>query len=842
MSNFKRRKGILVFSTLFFMFSGNSILGENLFDAVRTNDIMALVSYFDNNPDVDIDERDILGRTPLFWAVSFGNEESVAFLIDKGADIQALHGGANSYLHYVAEDTKKAHLIKWLLPNIPIEHLNRANRVDQTPLSLAVNSDNDKVIQALLRAGVNPLFALDESHDSVLLHAVRKENSQLVLDLINSVDLDPLLSRFLDIVDATGRSALSMAIEQENSALAALLLLVGANINVGSINGHSNFFYAIHRHNLPIISLLIDHSSNTLDINQYENDPVFGSMTALDWALEDANTALYAYLVSEGALSFSDLEHRNIIHPEIISIPKATPTPTPTPTPILMVIPELEVEIPSPEPEEDTPISEAEVSDVEVTPNPEVTPTPENDINALDETGLSALHRAVFSSNMVELDSLLANPNLDPNILSGTADGIAPLHMAVVLGVYQEPQFDESSVSIMKKLLSFNGIDPNIQSSEGVTPLHLAVSVGNYPAITILIDAGADKDATFHGATPLVMAVTAESFPSVEALVEAGANVNEALSGTTLLHMAASMGNVNIGAYLVFMGADLNAKDAGSLTPGDVALEEGFTSYRDDVEKLVLTMKTSPSESTPTPEVETSDAEVTPNPEVTPTPENDINALDVTGLSALHRVAMSGDLTELDSLLIHPDLNPNVLSAEGMSPLHQVAIGAAERLYIKYIEEGASSSTPQNAVPFFELPIATVREILSTDEAVPIFESSAIMAEKILSLEETNLNIYSFGITPLHLAAMMGNYPLIRVLVDAGANINAIDHDSDLTPLHLAASMGHVYVGAYLVFMGADLNAKDAESQTPGDVALLEGFTSYRDDVEKLVLTMKTSP
>ena len=64
--------------------------------------------------------------------------------------------------------------------------------------------------------------------------------------------------------------------------------------------------------------------------------------------------------------------------------------------------------------------------------------------------------------------------------------------------------------------------------------------------------------------------------------------------------------------------------------------------------------------------------------------------------------------------------------------------------------------------------------------------------------------------TPLQLAASFGQLQTVRVLVDAGAAVNAAGSMGE-TPLHAAASHGHLPVVEYLVEHKADVNAKMKE-------------------------------
>ncbi len=70
--------------------------------------------------------------------------------------------------------------------------------------------------------------------------------------------------------------------------------------------------------------------------------------------------------------------------------------------------------------------------------------------------------------------------------------------------------------------------------------------------------------------------------------------------------------------------------------------------------------------------------------------------------------------------------------------------------------------------------------------------------------------------TPLHLAARAGQTSVLNVLLDAGANVNAPTTSGGATALHLAAGQGSADAVAALLAHGAAVNARDsAFQQTP---------------------------
>jgi ankyrin repeat protein len=304
------------------------------------------------------------------------------------------------------------------------------------------------------------------------------------------------------------------------------------------------------------------------------------------------------------------------------------------------------------------------------------------------------------------------------------------------------------------------------------SPIFQAIRDGNIAAVKARLTAREVEARDARGATPLMCAAAFGNFETLRILLDAGADVNAGndFQATPLLWAAR---NPDKARLLIERGANPNAQSKQGRTPlMNASMRPGGSA----IVALLLAKGA------------------------------DVKARDRFGLSALHLAALAGDV-ETMRLLLAKGANPNLTDGIGRSPLIAAATshipGAVQLLLRNGVEVHTATILPAGAA---------TRTPNNIKNGPP----------------------NNSGVTSLHNAAAFGPVESVRLLLKAGAEVNARD-SRNMSPLFFALASEHpaIEIVRVLISAGADVNTPDSSGDTPLDWAEKFGYPEIIAELKK---------
>jgi ankyrin repeat protein len=425
-------------------------------------------------------------------------------------------------------------------------------------------------------------------------------------------------------------------------------------------------------------------------------------------------------------------------------------------------------------------------------------------VNAMDYSGDTAIiHAAVMKSsgpNGTEIIKMLLEHGAEMSlfvtaalgdeqkarrlILAGadvnarTGEGFTPLLIAL-----------QSRHPRMARLLLDNGADVNVENSNGSTPLweacrkwdetmkrllmargakmtlSLAAGVCDWLEVRRLIDSGADVNMKgWEGDTPLYWAIRDRSVEQAKFLIEKGADVNARdRDGSTPLIEAAVRGTLDLVTLLTERGADVNARTKKGLTP------LGAVAYRASVDEA--------------------------------------------------------ELLQIAEYLMNEGADTNFHPHDaGLTPLMHAAQRKRPKLVKLLIERGAAVNArsrcpktmhllPVLDCPFGPGPVTHDKPKQGRTSGGSFWTSHRTQVRRWLITAGSSISkTFDDGVTPLMLAVDTYDLESVRVLIAAGADVNAKTTSNRKTALH--GAVGYEFMKT-LIQHGADVNAQTSVGGTP---------------------------
>jgi len=429
-------------------------------------------------------------------------------------------------------------------------------------------------------------------------------------------------------------------------------------------------------------------------------------------------------------------------------------------------------------------------------------------VNATDRNGQTPLHRACS----VAVAQLLLDHGADIN--ARDASGRTPLFHIINLKELATCYLahgadvnarDKDGRTILYggeiapetfALLTAKKIDLNSKDNEGVTALGFAAQFGHVVMLTALLGAGADINAADkYGDTPLYYAARRGEQAGISVLVEHGAKVNTVNRfGETPLLAAAGHAPVAVLEYLLAHGAEMPPLKDGASPLFFAAVKNG---NRYSIERINWLLDKGCS----------------------------VTAADEHGLTPLHTAVGGSASKEMIELLLAKGADVNARSKDGVTPVGMI-----------FWRQTSDSQGRKATVEILRLLLdkgadpnldAHLLEAMSREAGRSNPETQEMIA--LLTPRMKNVNqVDSRGNTPLSSAVQNGNITSVKMLLDAGADVNAKNRNGDM-PIHLAPSVAMLQL---LLEHGAQVNTPDRFGQTP---LFHAAFNAAADQVECLL-------
>jgi ankyrin repeat protein len=423
----------------------------------------------------------------------------------------------------------------------------------------------------------------------------------------------------------------------------------------------------------------------------------------------------------------------------------------------------------------------------------------------------------------------LLNAQTDAN--EPQVDGTTALHWAV--------QRDDLA---MAQLLLDAGAAPDRANRTEARPLQLAALNGSAELLTLLLAAGADPNAeqTSTGDTALMIAARTGVPAAVEVLLDHGANLDarESWGGTTALMWAVNENQTDVISLLIDRGADVNlrsrfiAPDTGRGFEGSVLrdrLPEEAAAVQDasgEFTALVFAAREGHREAA----------------RLLVRAGADVNALAADGKDALGMAIYNGHY-DVASLLIDSGSAVNQADARGFTPLFWAVdrrnMETAPNypwtitddplpLVRKLLEAGADPNAVINDTPRARMRGGSPRIVFATALMRAAFSGDLELVKLLLAHGADPAIKSSDNETALAAAAGLGfvmgfhkerplgeRLEVIKLLVELGEDVNWQD-DYGISPLMVAANLGDLPIIQYLVDQGANLGAYDLGKKNDG--------------------------
>ena len=409
---------------------------------------------------------------------------------------------------------------------------------------------------------------------------------------------------------------------------------------------------------------------------------------------------------------------------------------------------------------------------------------------SVSAAGDSRVAQAARSGDVAAVRTLIAQ-RADVN--APEVDGTTALHWAARSG-------DADLVAALVRA----GAKPSTANRYGVTPLLLAASSGHTAVVDALLKAGARADAAGpEGETPLMLAARSGNVAAVNLLLEAGAAVGakERWQGQTALMWAAAENHGAVVKALAARGAEVNGRSNVVPPPARDILD-----FRTDKNGQALqTLLTTFPRGGLTPLLFAARQGAIDGARALIDAGADLNLADPDGITPLVLAIRNGHY-DLGALLVEKGADVNGGDRVNRTPLYM----AVDMHTLDWIQNRPAPKT-EDAMDSVDLAKLLLEKGANPNAQLsgnpPGWKGDAIAAQNTFG------NVIGAGTTPFVRAAKNADLPLMRLLLEKGADPSIATRNGTTALMALVGGLGRKY--------GADLQVSPAEEKNALEAAKL---------------------
>lgn len=248
---------------------------------------MDIIKMLVEDGKANVNDKSSYGITPLISAAAAGNDEVVSYLISHGADVTAKDDlGKTALLHAVKADNPK--LIASLI-TLDNKAVNLPDNSGNTALIYAAQNGFDNNVKQLIAAGANASYRNPATGLSPMAAAAAEGHDDTIRLLAKTGKAD------VNISDLSGRTPLFYAVEQNRPSAVRTLILLGADVNAQDNTGVTPLMRATAKDRPECVQILLRNKKTNPNIKDRQG------RTAMTYSAYAPGTEAAKALLAAGA-------------------------------------------------------------------------------------------------------------------------------------------------------------------------------------------------------------------------------------------------------------------------------------------------------------------------------------------------------------------------------------------------------------------------------------------------------------------------------------------------------------------------------------------------------------